>query len=48
MSDKEDKQSRLIKINNLCACFSVAIEKHYSTPSAAESVFQECLLSSLK
>ena len=32
----EEKQAHLIAINNLCACFSVTIEKHYGTPDAAE------------
>jgi len=32
----KEKQAYLIAINNLCACFSAAIEKHYGTPDAAE------------
>ena len=36
MDDKEDRQKRLISINNLCMNFSVAIEKHYNTPDAEE------------
>ena len=36
MDDKEDKQARLISINNLCINFSTAIEKHYNTPDAEE------------
>ncbi|MDR1532911.1 MAG: hypothetical protein LBS62_12180 [Clostridiales bacterium] len=36
MSDKEDKQARLIAINNLCLRLSAAIEKFYSSPDAAE------------
>lgn len=38
MDIKDDKQMRLIAINNLCACLSVTIEKQYNTPDAAELV----------
>jgi len=36
MNNKKDKQTRLITINNLCSCFSVAIEKHYNMPDHEE------------
>jgi hypothetical protein len=36
MNDKEDKQSRLITINNLCSRLSIIIEKRYNTPDAIE------------
>jgi hypothetical protein len=34
METKDEKQARLIIINNLCASFSVAVEKHYNKPEA--------------
>jgi hypothetical protein len=48
MYEKEEKQAQLITINNLCSNLTVTIEKHYTTPNAAEllglieTLMEEC------